>query len=263
MPFTDNLKSLREQRPAEGTIDDLKYSPSGQLFYHKYIHGRKPVVIRNGAKYWPAIQKWKNESYLRKEFGSDMFTIEYRKSFKNEFPIRKQLSLGQFLDIYKTEDVYLDSQFPQTSMIKDILLPSVLLCNEVVSRITNLNLLFSSGGTSSAFHQDGYENVIAIISGEKTFILINSSYADSLYADNFLVVPGVLPIDLEKVDLKKFPKFANVPYYEVTLREGRFISLRVIDILNRNRYILLWYLEIVFISFSILSKFCVSFGMKD
>lgn len=198
----------------------MKYSPSGQLFYQKYIHGRKPVVIRNGAKYWPAMKKWKNESYLRKEFGSSMFTIEYRKSFKNEFPVRKALRLGQFLDIYKTEDVYLDSQFPETMMIKDILLPSVLHCNEVVSQITNLNLLFSSGGTSSAFHQDGYENMIAIISGEKTFILINSSYADSLYADDFQVVPGVLPINLEKVDLKKFSKFANVPYYEVTLKEG-------------------------------------------
>ena len=225
---TGNLKPLQDQRPAKGTIDELRFAPSGQLFYHKYIHGRRPVVIRGGASHWPAIQKWKNESYLRKNFGSDLYTVEYRKSFKNEFPVRKPMTLAEYLDIYKTEDVYLDSQFPRTSMIKDILLPSVLHCGEVVSRIMNLNMLFSSGGTSSAFHHDGYENVISVISGEKTFLLMNSSYADSLYADDFLVVAGVLPIDLEKVNLKKFPKFANVPYHEVTLREGELTAIHLI-----------------------------------
>ena len=37
-----------------------------------------------------------------------------------------------------------------------------------------------------------------------------------------------LPIDLEKVDLKKFPKFANVPYHEVTLREGELTAIHLI-----------------------------------
>ncbi|KAL9971353.1 hypothetical protein ACROYT_G023866 [Oculina patagonica] len=221
-----HLKRFGEHRPSEGEIASLKYAPSGADFYHNYIHKRKPVVIRNGANHWPAVQLWQNESYLASNFGSNIFTVEYRKKFKNEHPVRKPLSFGEFLKIYKSEDVYLDSAFPPNSpMLNDIILPSVLNCHEISSSIDSLNLLFNSGDANSAFHHDGLENIITVISGTKTVYLINSTYGKELYADQFTIAPGVLSIDPEKLDLETYPKLADVPYYEVTLNKGDMLYI--------------------------------------
>ena len=219
--LTGHLKRFGEHRPSEGEIASLKYAPSGVDFYHNYVHKRKPVVIRNGANHWPAVQLWQNESYLMSNFGSDIFTVEYRKKFKNERPVRKPLSFGEFLKIYKSDDVYLDSSFsPNSPMLNDIILPSILNCHEISSSIDSLNLLFNSGDANSAFHHDGLENIITVISGTKTVYLVNSTYSKDLYADQFSIVAGVLSIDPEKLDMETYPKLADVPYYEVTLNKG-------------------------------------------
>ena len=220
-----HLKRFGEHRPSEGEISSLKYAPSSADFYHNYIHKRRPAVIRNGASHWPAVQLWQNESYLTSNFGSSIFTVEYRKKFKNEHPVRKPLSFEEFLKIYKSEDVYLDSSFPPNSlMLNDIILPSVLNCHEISSSIDSLNLLVNSGDANSAFHHDGFENILTVISGTKTVYLINSTYSKELYADQFSIVAGVLSIDPEKLDLETYPKLAVVPYYEVTLNKGEYFS---------------------------------------
>lgn len=136
------------------------------------------------------------------------------------------MTLREFLKIYEEENVYLDSAFPKMPMVQDILLPSFMNCHaEMSSKINSVNLLMSSGGTSSAFHHDGYENVLAMISGTKTVILVNSSYSQSLYADQFTVAPGVLSFDPEKVDLETYDKLVDVPYYEVTLHKGEYTKI--------------------------------------
>lgn len=201
----------------------MKYAPSGTDFYHNFIHKRQPVIIRGGANHWPAVQLWQNESYLTSHFGSSIFTVEYRKKFKNEFPVRKLLTLNEFLKIYKSEEVYLDSAFPpNASMLNDVLLPSLLNCHEISSTIDSVNLLFNSGSANSAFHHDGYENILTLISGTKKIYLVNSTYSKDLKADQYAITPGVLPIDPEKLDLKAFPKLGDIPYYEVTLNKGEF-----------------------------------------
>lgn len=206
----------------------LKYAPSGADFYQNFIHKRKPVVIRGGANHWPAVQNWQEDSYLSSNFGSTIFTVEYRKKFKNEFPVRRPLSLDEFLKIYRSENVYLDSVFPsKATMLNDILLPSILNCREISSKIDSINLLMNSGDANSAFHHDGYENIITLISGTKKFYLINSTYSKDLNADLYGVVPGVLPIDPEKLDLQKYPTLADVPYYEVTLNKGMLCMFNI------------------------------------
>lgn len=70
------------------------------------------------------------------------------------------------MDVYEKDDVYLDSAFPPTPMLHDVILPEFLGCEEFSSRIIGMTLLFSSGNTTSPLHQDGYDNVITSISGD-------------------------------------------------------------------------------------------------
>ena len=158
--------------------------------------------------------------------------MEYRKKFKNEFPVRRPLSLDEFLKIYRSDNVYLDSAFPtKAAMLSDILLPSVLNCHEISSQIDSVNLLVNSGDANSALHHDGYENIITLISGTKKVFLINSTYSNDLSADQYAVTPGVLPVDPEKLDLQANPQLAHIPYYEVTLNKGTVckLSLKVVS----------------------------------
>lgn len=162
----DDIKPFGAHRQPEGSVKSLKYSPSSSDFYNRFVHARKPVLIKGAANHWPAMTRWINQSYLREHYGSTRFTVEYRKKFKNEQPNRKPQRLDDFLDIYDKEDVYLDSQFPPTSMLHDVNLPEFLGCEELSQSVQGMSLLFSSGNTTSALHQDGYGNVLTVISGK-------------------------------------------------------------------------------------------------
>lgn len=206
-----------------GNIPELKFAPDGSYFYTNYIRGRQPVVIRKAVSHWLAIRNWQNETYLNTTYGELPFTVQRFKVYQNALSVRDDMNLSYFLEIYKEQPVYLDSQFPPSNIINEISLPPILQCQEISSRISDVNLLMNSGNTSSPIHHDGYENILAVISGRKKVILFNSSFSENVYADDFDVLPGLSPIDPQKVDLKRFPKLADVMYYESVLNPGKFI----------------------------------------
>lgn len=218
--FVGHLKPLGSQGTLLGNIRELKYSPGGQYFYEHFIQQRQPLVIRNAVSHWLAVKNWPNETYLNEMYGNVPFTVDTRKVYDNTLSVRKDLNLSEFLKIYKKEPVYLDSAFPPTHMVNEINLPPILQCNEISSKISSVYLLMSSGNTSSPFHHDGYENTLAVISGTKKVVILNSSFSENVYGDDYTVLPGLSPIDPSSVDLKKFPKFSNVAFYQTTLNAG-------------------------------------------
>ena len=187
------------------------------------------MVIRNAASHWLAVKNWPNETYLNLTYGELPFTVHMYKVYRDALSVRKDMNLSHFLEIYKEQSVYLDSPFPPSNLINEISLPSILQCKEISSTISDVYLLMSSGNTSSPLHHDGYENILAVISGTKKVILFKSSYSENVYADEFNVLPGLSPIDPEKVDLEKFPKFADVMYYESVLNPGKCKYRSMVD----------------------------------
>ena len=146
-----------------------------------------------------------------------------QKNYQNSIEVQKTLKLEEFLDIYKTENVYLDSPFPPTNMVNELNLPPFLQCGELSSTVSDIFILMNSGNASCPLHQDGYENILVVLSGVKKVMLFNSSYADYVYADDFDVLPGFSPVNVSSVDLKKYPKLADIHYYESSLNAGELI----------------------------------------
>ena len=216
-----HLEAIGSQGTLLGNVPELKFAPDGRYFYEKFIYGRQPVVIRKAADHWLAVKNWPNETYLNLTYGELPFTVLMDKVYKDSLSVRKDMNLSDFLEIYKDQPVYLDSQFPPSNLINEINLPSILQCKEISSTISDVNLLMNGGNASSPLHHDGYENILAIISGTKKVILFNSSYSKNVYADDFNVLPGLSPIDPQKVDLEKFPNFADIMYYESILHPGK------------------------------------------
>lgn len=213
----NHLGKLGEQGEIiRGEIDELDYFPNGKDFYENFVRKRKPLVIRGAAKQWPAFDNWKNETYMRSNYGDVLFEVDFTKKYERKPPIKKTITLNEFFDIYETQEVYLDSAFPQSNLTKDISVPFSLQCEEIITRISSVHLLYSNGGTSYVLHQDGYENVLTVLSGRKVLLLANSSYSARLHSDEYVTVPGLSPIDPEKVDLVKYPRVAGMPFHEVS-----------------------------------------------
>ncbi len=125
------------------------------------------------------------------------------------------MNISHFIDIYKKQSIYLDSPFPQSELINDLEVPFFMQCPELAPNFTSAHLLFSSGNTSSCFHQDGYENLLTMISGIKVVTLVNFTYMKEVYADDIDTFPGLSPISPEGVDFEKWPLFKDVPFHKV------------------------------------------------
>lgn len=213
-----HLKKLGEHGSSimEGEIEELNFVPNGRDFYEYFLRKRKPLVMRGAIKNWPAVQQWANESYLREKYGDVVFDVQLTKKYEGEFPAKKTMNLNEFLSIYKSKQVYLDCPFPHSAMIQDIFVPYCLQCEEIMPTIASTHLLFSSGNTSSSCHMDGYENLLSLIAGTKEILVASPKYVEYFYPRNHTTVNIESPIDPEAVDLKKFPKLAEIPFYKVS-----------------------------------------------
>lgn len=198
-----------------GEIEDIDYVPNGRDFYSHFLRKQRPLVMRGAAADWSAVKHWANETYMREKYGHVIFDVEFTKHYERIHPIKKTMNLSEYLDIYKSKQVYLDCPFPQTDLTSDIMVPYCLQCEEVMSTIASIHLLYSSGNTSSSLHQDGYQNLLTLISGTKEVLVANSESAQHLYANNYTTVPGLSPINPESVDLKTFPNVSKVTFHKV------------------------------------------------
>ncbi|XP_022799196.1 uncharacterized protein LOC111337205 isoform X2 [Stylophora pistillata] len=208
-----------------GEVEDIDYIPNGKDFYRHFVRKRRPLVMRGAASDWSAVKYWTNETYMRQKYGHVVFDVEFTKHYERIHPIKKTMNLSEYLDIYKNKQVYLDCPFPQSDMTADIMVPYCLQCEEVMSTITSIHLLYSSGNTSSSLHQDGYENLLTLISGVKEVHIANSSYGEYLYANNYTTVPGLSPVNPESVDLKMFPLVSEVVFHKVVLNAGDILYI--------------------------------------
>ena len=214
-----HLRKLGEQSPIIlGGVEDIDYVPNGLDFYIHFLRKSQPLVMRGAANDWSALKFWINETYMREKYGHIAFDVEFTKHYERIHPIKKTMNLNEYLDIYKTQQVYLDCPFPHSDLTSDIMIPYCIQCEEVMSTITSVHLLYSSGNTSSSLHNDGYQNLLAIISGFKEVLLASSDKAEYLYANNYTTVPGLSPVNPESVDLKTFPNVSKVSFYKVSER---------------------------------------------
>ena len=201
-----------------GEIEEIDFVLNGRDFYQHFAKKRTPLIMRGAIKHWPAVKHWANESYLRQNYGDTIFDIQFTKKYETEPPIMKTMTLNEYLDIYKKENVYLDCPFPQSAMTQDIVVPYCLQCDEMAKAIFSTHFLFSNGNTSSSLHFDGYENLLSVISGTKEVLVANYSYSEYFYSENSTTINIESPIDPEAVDLIKFPKLAQVPFYKVSMK---------------------------------------------
>jgi len=140
-------------------------------------------------------------------------------------------TFGDFLRKYQGKDkkdkfrgnFYSVSALAQ-GMRKEYNVPRVVDCpTYFVNRaggMRQINHWFSSGGTSSVLHKDGFENINCLMAGSKDLVFIPPHYStDDLHWD-YRQNHGHSWIDTDKVDLIKYPKFKKIKYFNVHMDQG-------------------------------------------
>mmetsp|Transcript_57539 Transcript_57539/g.139069 ORF Transcript_57539/g.139069 Transcript_57539/m.139069 type:complete len:185 (+) Transcript_57539:3-557(+) len=77
----------------------------------------------------------------------------------------------------------------------------------------------SSGGTKSVLHEDDAENVLMLLAGRKSVMLVHQDEARNIYA-HASEIHGTSPVHQDAVDLVSFPRFANVSWLHGELGPG-------------------------------------------
>lgn len=169
-------------------------SPSSIEFLREAVASYQPVIIRGLMKDWPALQLW-NINYfenvlrskhvmvnitpdglgdcVKKIDGSDFFVYPFEccMDFSLFFKMMTEREKDDAVAYLSEQNDNLRTKF--TELLKDI--PSCIKLGEDAFGLNSLeaiNLWIGDERSVSSVHKDHYENLYAVINGEKTFVLL-------------------------------------------------------------------------------------------
>lgn len=226
----------------QGEVEVRNDLPTPAEFHRDYILGGdgdyrgvgKPVLFQGAASYMPSYQLW-TDDYLREKYGNIVLDqVETEKEETRTKLPHEDWTVSKFLDNYQKRDVYSTAKTPP-AMGKDIYLLPPMNCGGYHSKMSSTVLWFSSGGTKSVIHHDGQQNIHCMIAGEKNWIMwrpdsniktrkmgwINGeeeSRQDPKFKDAYGTYVGL--VDVKEVDLKRFPGWGKLRWWNMTLRAG-------------------------------------------
>lgn len=150
------------------TISTFQVSDScliAQEFWHKI---NEPVVIKNAINDWPALQKWRKQSFWY-QLGHRWVPVEIGRKYTDEEWTQKILPLSEFLHSFSQNTVWYLAQHDLLEQIpalkQDIKIP--LCLGQNVQR----RIWIGPAGTVSPLHHDPYHNVFAQVVGFKQVML--------------------------------------------------------------------------------------------
>ncbi|XP_045180369.2 uncharacterized protein LOC123539702 [Mercenaria mercenaria] len=218
-----HLRPLGWQKKPEGKVREEKDAVTPPTFHMRYVKNSRPVVLRGLLKHAPVAEKWEEDSYLKEKYGKLNVTITVKKEVFNKESQRnkRRMLFKKFLLDYMYENWYLSSTVHE-DMMAELPLPNVLSCGSYKERLTEAELWMSSGGTSSLLHSHGDNNVHCVLDGRKDFILIDPKHKEVFKFQETYPNSGSghSPMDMEMINVFKYPKISQTPWIWSTLLHG-------------------------------------------
>jgi len=175
---------------------------------------------------------------LKEKYGDIEVHVEPALKETRVFPDdwEPDMSLSDFLDRYKNEDLYLVSQ-THPSQEEDIPIFPSLRCGGYLNFLNIHQFWMGHGSAKSVIHNDDVDNLNCMLSGKKRFIIFEDDEKFTAYLpdhpdkNEFGFVsedtPGVksygeyaAKIDVDAVDLITYPRWSEVDYWVADLEAG-------------------------------------------
>lgn len=194
-------------------------------FRKKYLIPRKPVVIRNMAKNWPAYQKWTME-YMKETVGDVEVPLYDSSKADPAAPINAsaaKMKFGDYIDLIQREPTDLriflfDPIKSAPKLLEDYLSPKELM-GGFLDKYPNM--FFGGKGSVTFLH---YDIDMAHIfhthfNGRKHILLFDYKWKDRLYKIPYATY-ALEDYDISNPDYEKFPALDGVEGIECFLEHG-------------------------------------------
>jgi hypothetical protein len=227
-----NMQKLWEAAPRYGVVEK-RSSPSRDEFLERYVFGCRPVVLTDMARDWPAMTRWSPED-LKTRFGH--VTVEIQddrnadpKYEENKPAHRRKVPLGPFVDrvlaVTPTNDCYMTAnnealRLPELAPLLEDIGSLPAFCDR--SKLgTCSSFWFGPAGTLTPLHHDTLMLFHTQVVGRKRWRLISPLETAKLYNFNSVFSP----IDIDRPNLSRYPRFKDVVMLDVTVEPGETLFL--------------------------------------
>ncbi|PZU91589.1 MAG: cupin [Chryseobacterium sp.] len=202
-------------------VDDI----TKEEFFEKYLKPRRPVVIKNMAKKWPAYQKWTME-YIKEVVGD--VTVPLYDSAKADpaAPINTpttEMKFADYIDLIQREPTdlrifFFDPIKHAPKILNDYISPKELM-GGFLDKYPSM--FFGGKGSVTFLH---YDIDMAHIfhthfNGRKHILLFDYKWKERLYQIPYATY-ALEDFDIENPDFEKFPALDGVEGIECFLEHG-------------------------------------------
>ncbi len=202
-------------------VDDI----TKEEFFEKYLKPRKPVVIKNMARKWPAYQKWTMD-YMKQAVGDVEVPLYDSSKADPAAPINAsaaKMKFGDYIDLIEKEPtdlrIFLFDPIKQApKLLDDYIFPKDLM-GGFLDKYPNM--FFGGKGSVTFLH---YDIDMAHIfhthfNGRKHILLFDYKWKDRLYQIPYATY-ALEDYDIENPDFTKFPALDGVEGIECFLEHG-------------------------------------------
>lgn len=202
-------------------VDDI----SKEEFYEKYLKPRRPVVIKNMAKKWPAYQKWTME-YMKEVVGDVEVPLYDSSKADPSAPINAsaaKMKFGDYIDLIQKEPTDLriflfDPIKYAPKLLEDYISPKELM-GGFLDKYPNM--FFGGKGSVTFLHFDiDMAHIFHThFNGRKHILLFDYKWRERLYQIPYATY-ALEDYDIENPDFTKFPALDGVEGIECYLEHG-------------------------------------------
>jgi len=204
---------------------DVVEDISKEEFYEKYLKPRRPVVIRNMAKNWPAYQKWTME-YMKEVVGDVEVPLYDSSKADPSAPINAaaaKMKFGDYIDLIQREPTDLriflfDPIKYAPKLLEDYISPKELM-GGFLDKYPNM--FFGGKGSVTFLHFDiDMAHIFHThFNGRKHILLFDYKWKERLYQIPYATY-ALEDYDIENPDFTKFPALDGVEGIECYLEHG-------------------------------------------
>lgn len=204
---------------------DVVEDISKEEFREKYLLPRKPVVIRNTAKNWPAYQKWTME-YMKEVVGDVEVPLYDSSKADPSAPINAsaaKMKFGDYIDLIQREPTDLriflfDPIKSAPKLLEDYISPKKLM-GGFLDKFPNM--FFGGKGSVTFLHFDiDMAHIFHThFNGRKHILLFDYKWKDRLYKIPYATY-ALEDFDIANPDFEKFPALNGIEGVECFLEHG-------------------------------------------
>lgn len=229
----DTIRLLQNSDPR--WVVERREAVSADVFLRDYYFANRPVILCDVIKHWPGITKW-NADYLKERCGDQIVKIQSGRNSNANYEIenKRHESTARFAEFVdrvfhegSTNDYYMTANNSDANanileeLRDDFELPQQYL--DPTQSAGRVFFWFGPAGTVTPVHHDLTNNFMAQVVGRKQIKLISPIHQPLLY--NHLHCYS--RVDLENIDLEKYPQFRHVRIHEIVLHPGDLFFLPV------------------------------------